>query len=114
MDRKILSEIQKFKLMVNYDPNKVLREQETIIEAINFFGKTNLFYVNNEDYVNASHIGYIDDATKKIVLNKRGEKILGDSKLNVTQLMSTGNIVTDNFLEKFVEEQESKKSVVAN
>ena len=77
MDRKILSEIQKFKLMVNYDPNKVLSEQETIIEAINFFGKTNLFYVVDKDYLNAKHIGYIDDATKKIVLKPNiGTKII--------------------------------------
>ena len=110
MNRKILSEIQKFKLMVNYDPNKVLSEQETIIEAINFFGKTNLFYVVDKDYLNAKHIGYIDDATKKIVLNNKGEKILGDSKSKLTQLMSSNNIVTDNFLEQFVEEQESKRN----
>ena len=43
MDRKILSEIQRFKLMSGYDPKELLSEQISLIEDVQFAGKTTLF-----------------------------------------------------------------------
>ena len=108
MNRHLLEEIKRFKLMVGYDPTEVLSEQIRIVEAVTFFGVTNLYYVKKEDYVNAKHIGYIEDDTKKMVLNKDGQKILNKLDVPFEQLMAQGTVVTDNFLEKFVEDEESK------
>lgn len=110
MNRHLLEEIRRFKLMVGYDPTEVLSEQIRIVEAVTFFGVTNLYYVKNEDYVNAKHIGYIEDDTKKMVLNKDGQKILNKLDVPFEQLMAQGTVVTDTFLEKFVEDQESRKT----
>lgn len=96
--------------MVGYDPTEVLSEQIRIVEAVTFFGVTNLYYVKNEDYVNGKHIGYIEDDTKKMILNKDGQKILNKLDVPFEQLMAQGTVVTDTFLEKFVEDQESRKT----
>ena len=108
MNKNLLEEIRRFKLMVDYDPTEVLSEQVRIVEAVTFFGVTNLYYVKKEDYVNAKHIGYIEDNTKKMVLNKDGQKILNRLNVPFEQLLAQGEVVTDTFLEKFVEDEESK------
>ena len=106
MDRKILSEIQRFKLMSGYDPKELLSEQIYLIEAVQFAGKTNLFYVEDKDYPNAKYIGYIDDSTKKISLNSFGQRKVNLEKYTISNYLEMGTVVTDNFLENFVENEE--------
>jgi hypothetical protein len=106
MDRKILSEIQRFKLMSGYNPKELLSEQISLIEAVQFAGKTNLFYVENKDYPNAKYIGYIDDSTKQISLNSFGQRKINLEKYTISKYLEMGTVVTDNFLENFVENEE--------
>ena len=106
MDRKILSEIKRFKLMSSYDPKELLSEQIYLIEEVRFDGKTNLFYVEKKDYPNARHIGYIDDKTKNLSLNSLGQRKIDLKNSNISYYLELGTVVTDNFLENFVEYQE--------
>jgi len=106
MDRKILSEIKRFKLMSSYDPKELLSEQIYLIEEVQFDGKTNLFYVEKKDYPNAKYIGYIDDKTKNLSLNSLGQRKIDLKNSNISYYLELGTVVTDNFLETFVEDQE--------
>jgi hypothetical protein len=84
MDRKILSEIKRFKLMSSYDPKELLSEQIYLIEEVQFDGKTNLFYVEKKDYPNAKYIGYIDDKTKNLSLNSLGQRKIDLKNSNIS------------------------------
>lgn len=75
INKNIIEEINRFKMMSGYQPGKLLSEQKILNEKTTFYGKTYVYYNDKPNAIDGVNIGYIDDETKIFYPNKNGAKL---------------------------------------
>lgn len=75
INKNLLEEINRFRMISSYQPGKLMTEQKIINEKTQFFGKTYVYYNSTPNSIDGVTIGYVLDETNSFYPNNNGAKL---------------------------------------